>query len=264
MLSSKRLGLIVMAVAVAALAVVGPASAAVISYNFDNNGTVGGAGAGSGPHINAFAGVKSVGNWYNDFPSAPVTDLQDNQGNTTTLDIGWFSANGTWAINFAHPGVDGGGTWNQEMLNGYLNSGNGPVVGLDLKEIPFDKYNVYVYFSSDVAGREGVVTGKERDSELDPFINDESFYFSTNADVSAFTLATATSPTDPGDGDTADGDDPFANYAVFSGTLDYFNVETQIPSFGGIAGIQIVEVPEPASLALFGLGALLTATRRRR
>lgn len=239
------------------------AHAAAISYNWDNNGTVGGAGAGSGPIAGAFAGVVSVDYWYNSFPDNPNTDLVDDSGNATTMDIGWFSANGTFSVTGSHPGVDGGGTWNSEMLNGYLNSGGGPVVGVTLSQIPYDKYNVYVYFNADVVGREGTILGQERDVDTDPFINQATYYFSTNAVIDSFVQATATSPTDPGDGDTADGDDPGANYAVFRGTLDIFNVETQIPNFGGIAAIQVVEIPEPTSLALCGLLGLVGLCGRR-
>ena len=96
----------------------GAVNAAVISYNWDNNGTVGGAGAGSGPVVGAFAGVVSAQRWYNSFPDNPTTDLADNEGTTTTMDIGWFSSNGTWSVTGSHPGQDTGGTWNQEMLNG--------------------------------------------------------------------------------------------------------------------------------------------------
>ena len=245
----KIIGIVLTAFAVAASAMAGSASAAgIISYNFEHYGAVGGAGIGSGPHSGEFAGVVSADYWYNSFPDFPTIDLVDDDGNATTMDIGWFSANGSWSTaGFVHPGQDPNatGTWNMELLNGYLNSGGGPVVGLDLKEIPYDAYQVYVYFNADVAGREGEITGKERDNEVDPFINDTKYYFSTNADITGFTQTT----------DTVDDPvDTAANYAVFSGTLDYFNVETYIFDFGGIAGFQIVGVPEPAT---FGLGALL-------
>lgn len=231
------------------------ANASVISYNFDNNGTVGGDGAGSGPVVGEYAGVVSVDHWYNSWPDNPSTDLVDDGGNVTTMDIGWWSSHGTWSVG-GHPGADDAPTdsiWNMEMLNGYLNSGTGPVVGLDLKEIPFSMYDVYVYFNADVAGREGQVAGKESDTDGGPWGPATTYYFSTNATITSFEQTTDT---------TDDAADMPANYAVFSGTSDYFNIETTILDFGGIAGVQIVEVPEPTSLALLG-GLLLIGIRRR-
>ena len=56
-----------------------------------------------------------------------------------------------------------------------------------------------------------------------------------------------------------------ANYAIFSGLSGASQTITvDIPQFGGLAGFQVVQVPEPATLALTGCGAALMALRRRR
>lgn len=89
------------------------AHASIVSWNYDSNGTV----AGS-----AIAGIAPAANWNNSWPSNPTTDLIDRDGLPTTLDITYTSFN-TWNIQASHPGVDGDGSYNKELLNGYLNAG---------------------------------------------------------------------------------------------------------------------------------------------
>lgn len=256
----KKFGIGMFALSVAMLSLAGPANAAVISWNVDNNGTVGGDGAGSLPDLSSEAGVVQVGGWTNDFPAYDPNNLRDNMGNATTLDIVPASTNGTWAIDFAHPGQDADGSWNLEMINGYLNAGGGGTSSVALAEIPYAQYDIIVYFSSDVANREGNVTD-----------GTTTYYFSaigqpsTDGPNAILAQAMATSPTDPGDGDAGDGDDPLANYAVFSGLSGASQTITvDIPNFGGLAGFQVVEIPEPASLALFGFTGLMLVFPRSR
>lgn len=226
------------------------AHAATISWNVDNNGTVGGDGAGSLPPIGATAGVGGylAGGWTNDFPDYNFTNLRNDSGVATTLDIAPASNAGTFAINFAHPGPDSDGSWNKEMLNGYLNAGNGATSSVRLSEIPYSNYDLVVYFSSDVTGRTGTVD-----------VGGTAYAFSTMgvgsvANPDALFLA-ATSTTTSRDA---------ANYAVFSG-LNGANrtITVDIPEFGGIAGFQIKErtdtppgVPDGGSTLLL-LGAAL-------
>lgn len=92
--------------------------------------------------------------------SNPANNLRDSSGAATTIDISWSSLN-TYAIQFSHPGADSDGTLNKEMLHGYLNSGqNEPPnsSSVTLSEISYATYDIYVYFSADVADREGSVT----------------------------------------------------------------------------------------------------------
>src|SRR3990172_5845248 len=99
--------------AAAALIVATSAQAAVVSWNQDSNGTVRGANV---------AGIVPVANWNNSWPSNPVTDLIDDSGVATTLDIAISTFN-TWSVTGGHPGQDADGTYNKELLNGYLNAG---------------------------------------------------------------------------------------------------------------------------------------------
>jgi MYXO-CTERM domain-containing protein len=183
----------------------------------------------------------------------------DNSGAATTLNLSYASFN-TWHIQGSHPGTDANGSYNKELLNGYLNSGPaawGPGItnsSVSLSQIPYGLYDVYIYFSSDTAGRNGSVSD-----------GSTTYYFSTlgAAEIGgANALLTQTTDTI--------GTNPGADYALFSGltgasqtiTMDMLSGNDQ---WGGIAGFQVVAVPEPDTLALAalgGLGAVLFHRRR--
>jgi len=252
-MKGKILGLVLLAIAVVAA---GPASAGVISWNYDNNGTVGNPdGSYNGDQV---AGVAPAVGWLNSWWANPTTDLTDDSGSATTMDIAYQSYGG-WSLG-GHPGQDADTTYNKELLNGYMNSGYAPwspwitYSEVALSEIPYALYDIIVYFSSDVAGRAGDVTDLTATLSFNTLgpasVNDPS----GNAVLvqttdHAGTYATA------------------ANYAVFSGRSGASQtVRVQMrddDQWGGIAGIQVVEVPEPASLALLGLCGLVTIFRRK-
>ena len=206
--------------------------AAVISWNADNNGTVGGDGAGSLPSLAAQAGVVQVGGWTNDFPAYEFTDLRDDLGNLTSLDIVPFSNAGTANISGStHVGQDANGTWNKELLTGYLNSSaaNGAGgSGVVLRQIPYSNYDIIAYFNSDDAARTGTVSNGTSTYSFKAAGAAGSFGGRGNA---IFNEATAQST-------TADS----ANYAIFSG-LHGTNqtITVDIPDSGGLAGFQIVD-----------------------
>lgn len=228
----------------------GLASASVVSWNYDSNGTV------TGTNV---AGVVPVANWNNSWPANPTTNLVDDTGAATTVDIAYQSFN-TWSVTGSHPGVDGDGTYNRELLNGYLNSGpagwNPPIThsSVAISQIDYALYDIIVYFSADVAGREGSVTDGAT-----------TYYFNTVgvASVSGSSAILA------GTVDTAGLYTTSANYAVFSGLSGASQTITvqmrDNDEWGGIAGFQLVSVPEPASAAsLGGVAVLLAALTRRR
>lgn len=200
-------------------------TAAVVSWNkdVDSHGTV-------APGITA--GLVPVMNWNNSLPANNVTDLIDSNGNATTLDINPASAF-VFKIQNSDPGLDANGTANQRLLNGYLNSGtnpnpsNPPVSSVQLTQIPYSAYDLYVYFSSDTAGRTGSVSVGQSSyafNTLGPasFGSDGNAVFQ-QADASS-TVASA------------------ANYAVFSRLVGSSQTVTvDIPNYGGIAGFQVVE-----------------------
>jgi alpha-galactosidase len=202
----------------------------IVSWNYDRFGTV---------SDNAIAGVEPVSNWNNSSPANPVSNLADNTGAPTTVDITYTSVN-TWSIQGSDPGLDANGASNKRLLNGYLNAGpatwNPPVIAssVTFSEISHDYYDLVVYFSSDVAGREGFVSDGKTTN-----------YFSTLGPASisganaVFTQTTQTSSNTY----------PAANYAVFGGLAD--NSRTVLvqmrdnDEWAGIAGFQIVPRTDP-------------------
>jgi hypothetical protein len=193
------------------------------------------------------SGVVPAAYWNDNWLDKRTTDLLDSTGAATTIDItslkspGW----GGWAITGAHKGADTDGSYNREIVNGYLNATTGAGgSGITLSQIGYSSYDVIVYFSSDVAGRSGSVTN-----------GTTTFYFNTLGpasinNASGNAVLAQTSNTTAGDYSVA------ANYAVFSslsGDTQTFTVN--VDNGGGLAAIQIV--PEPATMLLLGLGGLL-------
>jgi hypothetical protein len=218
-------------------------SAQVISWQYDYYGTFSGG--------SSYAGVVSVPYWNDSylqgFPSAASkTNLLDSTGATVAgFSFDTSTANG-YPIQFADPGLDADGSNNKRMLNGYLNANNSQ--SISFSAIPYAQYDLYVYLSSDVAGRAGTVSD-----------GTTTFSFSSmgNTAISganaAFIQTTDTT-----------GANPTANYAVFSGlTAANQTITWNVPQYGGIAGYQIVAVPEPGAMGISALGLGLLAVIRR-
>ncbi|MCA9297653.1 MAG: hypothetical protein KDA28_01225, partial [Phycisphaerales bacterium] len=118
---------------------VGVSQAQVISWNWDRFGTVRG---------DRVAGVVPASNWNNSWPAYGTQDLIDDSGVPTSMDIAWASFN-DWTVNEpapANPGQDADGSYNRELLNGYLNAGEAawepPITYTEvtISDVPFGSY----------------------------------------------------------------------------------------------------------------------------
>ncbi|HLP78370.1 MAG TPA: PEP-CTERM sorting domain-containing protein [Candidatus Paceibacterota bacterium] len=226
----------------------------VISWNVDAYSTIGGA--------SQYAGVVSANYWNNTWDGAnngngnavgnPVTWnnlFYNNTGANSGVSVSATSfADGWWNYYSVLGGSrvqDIDGTYNNYLLNGYNNNSFNNIT---LSSIPYAQYDLYVYFNADTAGRTGTVN-----------VGATTYDFTTlgnAANSGANALLTQTT-------DTA-GANPGADYAVFSGlTGNSQTIAAAVNGWGGIAGFQIVAVPEPGSLALAGLGGLMVLGFRR-
>lgn len=206
----------------------------IVSWNYDRYGTI--------PGGTARAGVEAATNWNNSWPDNPTVNLRDQSGAPTTVDI-VYNSYGNYGIQGSHPGVDANGSYNRELLNGYLNSGNSNVPtnsAIAITQIPFSYYDIYVYFSSDVAGRTGTVTDGRT-----------QFSFSTiGAPSISGGNAVLTQTADTGS------NFPAANYAIFAGLSgNSQNLQCNVPLYGGIAGFQIVPRLDPLPMAALAIQA---------
>jgi hypothetical protein len=185
-----------------------------------------------------------------------VNGLLDNSGAATSLNIA-YQAWGFWSIQSSTPGQDADTTYNRNLLNGYLNAGPagwGPPVttsSIILSSIPYAQYDIYVYFSSDTAGRTATISDGATTYSLSTVgpasISGANAVFTQTTDTGALY--------------------PTANYAVFSGLTGSSQTITESPlvsdAWSGIAGFQIVAVPEPGTLALVAMGGLMLVFGRR-
>jgi autotransporter-associated beta strand protein len=208
--------------------------AGVVSYNWDFYGTV-------PTDPTSFAGVVSAANWNNSYPAtpnpptagSPSLNQIDDTGTATAMDI-HFSGTGQWHLNpngvGAHQDLDG--THNKRLLKGYVDMVGGNAVTVTLAEIPYPKYDIYIYLSADTAAREGSVTD-----------GTSTFYFQTygsdaiSGDNAVFTQATETDDLTPNAAAT------YAKFTNLTGTSQSLSVFAE--GNGGIAGIQVVEVELP-------------------
>ena len=198
----------------------------VISWNFDNNGTI---------NPTDLAGLAPAVNWVNSWPANQTLALPDNSGTPTTLDLNYGSFGG-WSVG-GHPGLDANGTANRELVNGYLNSGPaawGPWTTntwVSLTNVPYALYDVIVYFNADASGRKSSIEGPNA-----------TYHFSTmgsavRSGANALFLPTTETNTTVF---------PSADFAVWRGLTGSNPRFTTYPKSGndqwlGICGFQVIE-----------------------
>ena len=108
----KAAGRIIIAAAVCAMGV-SIAQAGVVSFNVDNNGTV---------YSTDVLGAVAVDGWYNTWNGSGqdwwLADLNDSDGNPTTLNVGWVGTSGDWRSVR-------GGEWEKKTARGAWEAVNG-------------------------------------------------------------------------------------------------------------------------------------------
>ena len=236
-------------IATAVLATAMHASAYVISINFQ-----GGRSPATGPDVTGTAGYVQVDNWNNGTgASGTVSNLIDSTGTSTTADVSWQVLN-TWDLQNG----DGNGT-DQDMMSGYLDNfgASGPSDFITISEIPYVKYDVYVYFNRGDATFSGL--------NANDGINNNTYYGFDNGFSYAANGYDLTSDDNVGDGWTGANVFKFDNYSGSTLFLDN-PANPGVPPGDWkiyVQGIQIV-APEPSSTALLGLGGLALMLRRKR
>jgi hypothetical protein len=263
------------AATVIGLSAAGTTQAQVISWSFDQYGFVNAAGGSGVPVPNTEAGVVPAYNWNDSWSEnystyaygTPVTvnNLFDNSGAATAASVSYNSYNG-YSITSPNPAQDANGSYNRDMLNGFLNAGpatwSPPATSdsVSLNSIPYAQYDIYVYVSDDTAGRVANVSNGSITYDLSTL---------GLAEVSGANALLVQSS------DTS-GANPSADYVEFTGLTGSSQTITVSPgdqnpadaAWVGLAGFQVVAVPEPVSMplatALAGLGSLAVVLFRQR
>lgn len=227
------------------LAAAAPSRAATIAVNFVGNGGTGGTLATTDS-----AGVLASTNYNNVTVSSSATAIALNDDSGTASGATFtFSSGGNFAAGNENP-VGG----NEKLYRGYI-FGNSSVT---ISGIPYGLYDLYTYGMNDSAGRTAQTTvGAATFYGVSP--NPGAAGYIDGNSGTPFTYTRSIS-TDPNAGT------PLGNYARFSNlsgsTLTFTHQATSNNGF--LAGFQIVQVPEPSSLGLVGLGFALALTRRSR
>lgn len=227
----KRVTSIFVAVAIAGISA---QAQSIISWDYAN---------GTAIPTSGTAGVVPAINWNR--TATGSTDLLDNSGASTGTTLTLAGGYGAWGIGGATQ--DPNGTYNSALFSGYYNLTAGT---LSLGSIPYAQYDLYVYFSSDTDARTGTISD-----------GTTTFSFSTDAraKVDAHGNFAFAQTTDTGLSH------PSADYAEFSDlTGASKTLSLSVTGGGGFAGVQIVAVPEPGTMALAALGGMSLLFWRRR
>jgi autotransporter-associated beta strand protein len=226
--------------------VTNPVPNLIISWSFNQYGFVNAAGGSGVPVPNTEAGLAAAYNWndswsenYSAYPygnAVTVTNLFDNTGTATATSLSYNSYNG-YSVSSPNPAQDANGTYNRDMLNGFLNAGpaswNPPTTNSSvlLTNIPYAQYDVVVYFNSDTSGRHASIDNGATD-----------YYFSTMGSPSVNGANALLVPT----AQTNSAVFPSADFAFFLGMTNASAKFTATSKSGndqwlGIAAFQVIQ-----------------------
>ncbi|NWK55014.1 PEP-CTERM sorting domain-containing protein [Verrucomicrobiaceae bacterium N1E253] len=233
------------------------ASAAAIAVNFSENSS--NQSWTSSENIGILSILTDNFNSTNNPTGGPANTHTGNLGTGTLTNL--VDSNGvavvgstlTWSSS--GPYYNGAGTGsNEARLNvGYLDDGGGGI-NIELTNVPYTQYNVYIQLSSD-QGQPGGYTSMGFDVNGNGFGPDVLGYNYLGSD-GANTSYTEATPSVRG------------NYILVTGqtasTLTIQGQQRDSARRGSIGAIYIEQVPEPSAAALLGLGGLALILRRRK
>ncbi|MEI6232080.1 MAG: MBG domain-containing protein [Planctomycetota bacterium] len=204
-----------------------PAATSQIGINFSSGRT------NETENVTGSAGVVPMSNWNNIAGlSGQNLALIDSTGAASAMTLSYSGSANSYSV-YGSAKAD----QNAQLLNSYQDtSSNNPTVTVQLANIPYAKYRVYVYVNSDGAGRLGHVT-----------LGGSSYYVNTFGNVTfpGYTQAAGTTPTAYNTSNYVMFDNQSSSNATITLTRDTSNI--------GLCGIEIVSISTvPSALALNG------------
>lgn len=197
------------------------------------------------------AGVVPQDSWNNLPPggsgvNGTTTGVLDSTGALVPLTVTWSGIPNTWSITTGTP-ADA----NARLMNGYVDTNTTSTTLIEVDNIPYLMYDVIVYFGGDVAGRSGAYGIDDGISSIlkSPLIAGPVWPVTTGGGTFIEVEAGQT-----------------GNYTVFRGLSgSSFDLTATAVNFRApINAIQIVNIPEPATLSLLALGGLALVRRRKK
>ena len=163
--------------------------------------------------------------------------LSDNSGAATSVAM-TYTLDGEWSVDQANPLWTG----NRGLLDGYVDDNGSAPLTVSLGNIPYSMYDVYVYVASSANGNSGSVSLNGGAPIY--YLSDAVGYNYSNPLIQA----TATSI----------GGAVGAQYVEFADVTgaSFSVVQSIVSGNNGLAGLQIVAVPEPSVMALAPLCGL--------
>lgn len=244
--AAVSLGALALTLTTQAQIVTNPVPNLAISWSLDSYGFDGATGGGGLPVVDNPAGLALATNWNDTWnenyttvsgvPPVTVDNLWDITGAATSVGLTYAAWNANPIVS-AHAGPDANGTYNRELLNGYLNAGPaawGPNITnsyVTLTNIPYANYDVVVYFGSDTSGRHFQMT------------DGATSYYGSTVGAAAVSGANALFlPTT----ETNSTQFPSADFAFFPGLTGSSNTFACYPQSGndqwlGICGFQVIQ-----------------------